>query len=143
AYFPPATLVNVTATSSSTSRLSAGSHPVTVIYGGDADFVGSTGSLSQTVNKADTTTTITSDTPDPSKVGQAYTVSFTVTVNPPGAGTPTGTVTVSDGTGGTCSASVAAGSCSLTSTTAGAKTLTAVYGGDGNFNGSTSAGELH
>ena len=139
----PVTLVNGTATSGSTSSLSVGSHPVTVIYGGDDEFVGSTGSLSQTVNKADTTTTITSDTPDPSKVGQAYTVSFTVTANPPGAGTPTGTVMMTDGTGGTCSASVATGSCTLTSMTAGAKTLTVVYAGDSNFNGSTSAGEPH
>ena len=139
----PVTLVNGTATSGSTSSLSVGSHPVTVIYGGDDEFVGSTGSLSQTANKADTTTTITGDTPDPSKVGQAYTVSFTVTANPPGAGTPTGTVMVTDGTGGTCSASVATGSCTLTSMTAGAKTLTAVYAGDSNFNGSTSAGEPH
>src|SRR5262249_5735836 len=108
-----------------------------------AELVGSTGGLSQTVNKADTTTTITSDPPDPSKVGQLYTVTFSVSVTPPGAGTPTGTVTVSDETGGTCSASVAVGSCSLTSTTAGSKTLTAAYAGDSNFNGSTSAGEPH
>jgi hypothetical protein len=38
---------------------------------------------------------------------------------------------------------VAAGSCQLTSTTPGAKTLTATYATDGNFAGSTSAGVSH
>jgi hypothetical protein len=116
---------------------SAGAKTITATYGGDANFNGSNGTKARTVNKADTTTTITSDTPDSSVVGQPYTVSWSVTVNAPGAGTPTGTVNVSDGNGGTCSAAVGAGSCSLTSTSAGAKTLTATYGGDSNFNGSS------
>ena len=50
-----------------------------------------------TVNKASTTTTIVSDLPDPTVVGQPYTVTYSVSVTAPGAGTPTGTVTVSDG----------------------------------------------
>ena len=85
-----------------------------------------------TVNAASTTTTITGDTPDPSTVNTAYTVAFTVTAAAPGTGTPTGNVTVSDGAA-TCTATVAVGTCSLTSTTTGAKTLTATYAGDGNF----------
>src|SRR2546428_4167350 len=83
--------------------------------------------------KDNTTTTITSDTPDPSVVGQPYTVTWTVTVAHPGSGTPTGTVSVNDGTGASCSAVVATGGCWLTSTTAGAKTVTAVYSGASNF----------
>ena len=96
-----------------------------------------------TVNKPGTTTTITADTPDPSVTGQAYTVTANVVPIPPGMGTPTGTITVSDGTGGTCVITLPAASCVLTSTTAGAKTLTATYSGDANFNGSTSAGVPH
>ncbi len=69
----------------------------------------------------------------------AVTVTFTVAVNSPGAGTPTGTVTVSDGVN-SCMASVAAGSCMITLTTSGTRTLTATYGSDTNFNGSASAG---
>jgi hypothetical protein len=138
----PVALVNGTATSGSTSTLSVNTHNVSAVYGGDDEFVGSTGLLTQTVNKADTTTTITGDTPDPSKVGEPYSVSFTVTAKAPGAGTPTGNVTVSDGAT-SCTATVAAGSCSLTSTTAGSKTLVATYAGDTNFNGSTSAGASH
>lgn len=84
-------------------------------------------------------TTITSDDPDPSVVGQAIVVSYTVTST---GGTPTGNVTVSDGVD-SCTATVAAGKCTLTPTTAGAKTLTATYAGDANFNVSSSAGAVH
>jgi uncharacterized repeat protein (TIGR01451 family) len=94
------------------------------------------------VNRVDTTTTISSDNPDPSVVGQAVTVHFNVTANPPGAGTPTGNVMVSDGTI-SCTGTVAEGQCSLTFTSAGARSLTATYEGDSNFNGSTSAAEPH
>jgi hypothetical protein len=75
-------------------------------------------------------------------VGQSVTVNYTVSVNSPGAGTPTGNVTVSDGTV-SCTGTVAAGTCSLTFTSPGARTLTATYAGDVNFSGSTSAGEPH
>ncbi len=125
-----------------TSSLSVSSHSITAEYGGDANFNGSTSALlNQVVNKANTTTTITSDSPDPSTVGGSYTVNWSVTVNAPGAGTPTGTVTVNDGNGNNCSASVGAGSCSLTSTSVGAKILTATYSGDSNFNGSFGTGQ--
>jgi hypothetical protein len=70
------------------------------------------------------------------------TINYSVTVNSPGAGTPTGTVTVSDGSQ-SCTGTVAAGTCSITFVTPGSKTLTATYAGDTNFNGSTSAGEPH
>src|SRR5262249_54086504 len=77
-----------------------------------------------------------------SGVGQPYAVNWSVTVNAPGAGTPTGTVLVSDGTD-SCTAAVAAGTCNLTSTTTGNKTITATYSGDANFNSSVSAGVPH
>ncbi len=81
----------------------------------------------------DTTTTITSHTPDPSVVGQALVVNFTVTSS---GGTPTGNVTVSDGAVN-CTGTVAAGTCTLTPTNMGAKTLTATYAGDAYFFGSS------
>ncbi|HSK64406.1 MAG TPA: Ig-like domain repeat protein, partial [Pyrinomonadaceae bacterium] len=92
-----------------------------------------------TVGKADTTTTITADNPDPSVVGQPVTVQWTVAVTPPGAlGAPlTGNVTVSDGTD-SCIADVSAGQCDITFTSAGAKSITATYAGDSNYNGSAS-----
>jgi fibronectin-binding autotransporter adhesin len=88
-----------------------------------------------TVNQGTTTTTITSDSPDPSGVGQVVAVNFTVVPNLPSTGTPTGNVviTVNDASGDTCTGTVAAGTCNLTLTTTGSKTLTATYAGDSNF----------
>ena len=124
---------NGTATATFTgTSLGAGSADATVDSG--------TATASLTINKANTTTTITSDNPDPSVVGQTITVAYTVA--PQFSGTPTGTVTVSDGVN-SCMATVAAGQCNLALTTAGARTLTATYAGDTNFNGSASAGASH
>jgi hypothetical protein len=50
-------------------------------------------------SKANTSALITSHTPNPSIVGLTVMVSFNVIASPPGIGTPTGLVTVSDGTG--------------------------------------------
>ena len=62
----------------------------------------------------------------------------------PGAGTPTGNVTVTvSGGAETCTGTVAAGTCSITLTALGARTLTATYAGDANFNTSASAGTAH
>ena len=122
---------------------SVGAKNLTATYAGDANFTGSTSSAAtHTVNKADTTTTITADTPDPSTVGQSVTVSFSVIANAPGAGSPTGNVTVSDGVD-SCTGTVAAGTCSFALTTAGVRTLTATYAGDVNFNSTVSAGVAH
>src|SRR3989441_1985980 len=49
---------------------------------------------------------------------------------------------VTDGAA-TCNGTVASGACTLTPTSSGSKTLTATYGGDANFAGSTSAGASH
>ncbi len=121
---------------------------ITATYPGDANFSTSTSTgVSHTVNKADTTTTITNAGAlgTATVVGQAYAVNYSVTVNSPGSGTPTGNVTVSDGSQ-TCIASVAAATCNLTSTTVGSpKTITTTYTpGDTNFNASpASAGVAH
>lgn len=114
----------------------AGAKTLTATYGGSAGFSTSSGIAAHQVNKANTTTTIVSDDPDPSAVGQPVLVTFSVAVQAPGTGTPTGTVTVSDGSGASCTATLPATSCTLTITTFGRKTLTATYTGDANFNGS-------
>ncbi len=76
------------------------------------------------------TTSIVSDLPDPSVVGQSYAVNVQVAAQ---STSPLGTVNVSDGSA-TCSITLAAanapnstGACNLTSTTAGSKTLSAMY----------------
>jgi hypothetical protein len=126
----------------STSALSISSHPITAEYSGDTNFNSSTSSiLNQTVNKADTTTTVSSSV-NPSVFGQS--VTFTATVSPvaPGAGTRTGTVTFKDGatvlgTGAVNAAGQA--TFSISSLPVNAHSITAEYGGDTNFNGSTSS----
>lgn len=124
-----------------TSSLLAGSHSIRAQYLGDGSHTPSQSSLvTQTVAKAATTTTITSDTPEPSSVLETVTVSFTVTS---GFGTPTGNVTVTANGGlESCTASVAAGSCDLVLALPGNRTLTATYEGDDAHAGS-SGSESH
>src|SRR2546426_285047 len=86
-----------------------------------------------------TTTTIISSA-NPSVFGQS--VMFTATVTPSGSGTPSGTVTFMDGatTLGTGALNGSAqATFTTTALTAGSHSITAVYGGDANFAGSTSS----
>jgi len=118
------------------SSLTAGNHSITASYVSNGGFAASTSTaLAQAVNKASTTTTISSITPNPVVLGKPVTVTFSVSAA--GAGAPMGIVTVSDGAGATCVATLAATSCSLTSITIGSHTLTATYSGDANFGGSS------
>ncbi len=111
-----------------------GTHTITATFTATDIHSGSTNTQTLTVSPADTTTVITSDLSAATKVGQAYAVQWSVSVNAPGAGTPTGNVTVSDGTN-SCYAAVAVGQCSITSTTPGfPKTIKATYAGDTDFN---------
>src|SRR5262249_18398257 len=88
-----ATLAGGTA-SISISTLSGGSHSITVEYSGSSNFNGSTSAaLIQTVNKADTTTSVTVS-PTTSAFGQTLTFNVTVSVTGVGAGTPNGSVEV-------------------------------------------------
>lgn len=88
------------------------------------------------INKADTTTFITVVSAESSVANEPVTVSWTVAAVAPGAGTPTGTVTVADGEGHTCAVAVSVGHCSVTPATAGSKTIRATYSGNTNFRGS-------
>ncbi len=94
-----------------------------------------------------TLTTITADTPDPSPVGQPYTVNVTVREAAGIAitGEPRGTVVVTDGAPApntaTCTISLSGtanetGSCQLTSTLAGTRDLTADFVGFAGWDGS-------
>ena len=138
--------------------------PVTIngdtVFEGDEQFTlsltavtnATPGSLSATATLTDddqqpTTTTITSDLPDPSVVGQPYPVAVEVRAQ---TLSPLGTVSISDGTGASCSAPLTAGtgalstmSCTLTSTSAGTKTLTATYAPANTAFGASSGTESH
>src|SRR5207244_12388623 len=94
---------------------------------------------SQLVNKATTTTSLTSYT-TLSRSGQSATFTATIAAVSPGAGTPTGTVNFLDGATvigtGTLSAGVATFSTGALSVAT--HSITAAYQGDGNFLTSTS-----
>src|SRR5207249_1208081 len=113
---PTATLAGPTAldgigqASFNTSALAVATHTLVACYGGSGSFNSSNGNVAQAMNKADTTTTITTDMSTATGVGQSYSVAFTVAATAPGAGTPTGNVTVSDGTD-SCTGTIATGSC--------------------------------
>jgi hypothetical protein len=125
-----------------TSALTVAAHSITGVYGGDGNFNTSTSTiLTQTVNKDPTTTALTSSA-NPSSFGQSGTFTATVTANAPGSGIPTGTVTFKDGatTVGTGTLDGSGVATFATSTlSVGSHSITAVYGGDGNFNTSTSS----
>jgi hypothetical protein len=125
-----------------TSVLSVGSHNITVSYGGDANFAASTSTiLTQVVDKASTITTLVG-APNPANVGQTVTLTATVTPVSPGAGSPTGTVTFSEGaaTLGTGTVSSEVATLNISNLSAGGHTIIASYGGDPNFVASASAG---
>ena len=129
------TLVNGTGSATLTGT-TAGVKTLTASYAGDANYNPAADTEQHTVAKATTSLVITSDTPDPTVVGEAYSVTVSVTGN---GGTPSGTVQITDGTGATNTITLSngAGTGTLTSATAGGKVLTAIYSGDANFSTAT------
>ncbi|MBM4791730.1 Ig-like domain repeat protein [Streptomyces sioyaensis] len=129
-------VATVTHTSASSSP-----YTLTATYSGDANYTASSGTDTQTVNKAATTTAVVSS-PDPTVVGQPTTITATVASVAPGAGTPTGTVTFSFGDGTpTTTATLSGGTATTTHTYTGTSgspyTLTATYNGDPNYTSSS------
>ncbi|MFZ1084338.1 MAG: kelch repeat-containing protein [Terracidiphilus sp.] len=121
-----------------TSTLPTGVDSIFAIYTGDAIHNGSfSNPISQTVGQASSTTTLTSS-PNPFFVNQGVTV--TVTVAGVLGGTPTGLVTLFNGTAvlGYGTLNNGAAVLLVTNLPQGTDTVTAVYGGDANFVGSTS-----
>ncbi|MFZ0744436.1 MAG: choice-of-anchor D domain-containing protein [Terracidiphilus sp.] len=117
-----------------------GTCTLTATWAADAKYMSPSPRTQRTsAVKVASTTTIASHTPNPSTLRQAVTVSFSAAGT--GAG-PTGSVTVTASTGESCTGTLSShsGSCSITFVTSGTRTLTARYGGDNNFNTSTSTG---
>ena len=123
-----------------TSTLAVAGHAIAAVYGGDVDFIASTSpTVTQTVNKATTTTGLVSSA-NPSSFGQ--TVTFTATeTSTTGAAIPSGeTITFKDGASviGTAALNGKGQALFTTSTLAlNGHSITAVYGGDGSFATST------
>ena len=143
----PVNLVNGSATSPSINSLGVGNHTVTAVYSGDPTFLTSTAAnLTQTVNQASTTASVSSSL-NPSAYTQSVTFTATISVVAPGGGTPTGTVTFQDGgvtlgTGMLDGTGHAAWTSAAASLALGAHSITASYGGDGNFNASPASAAL-
>jgi hypothetical protein len=100
------------------------------------------GRVTLTVTKAFSSVSITSQTPNPSLVSQAVTVSFQVRPTSGNTLTPSGTVTVRASTGESCTGLAPSGSCRLTFFTIGNRTITASYAGDTYFNSAGTSGGI-
>jgi hypothetical protein len=125
-----------------TSALGAGDHTVSAIFGGSTDFSGSQSpALTETVNRAAASLTLTSSG-NPSTFGQAVTLSITA-AGP--AGTPSGTVGLSDGSTPLGSVSLTAGTATLqlSGLTGGVHVITAAYTGDGVYGPAAATLEQH
>jgi hypothetical protein len=120
------------------STLLPGSHTLRADYGGSTTFVrGTSNTVTVTVAKADTAVALTSSG-SPSNLGQP--VAFTATVSGPATTTPTGTVQFTEGSsnlGPPQPVIAGAATLVLSTLTGGTHTITAVYSGDANHNGST------
>jgi ELWxxDGT repeat protein len=120
-----------------TTSFAVGHHTITAIYNGNANFSASQANDSrapQVVNQALSRTVLTSF-PDPSVFGQV--VSFTVLVSalPLGRGTPSGTVSFTDGATTIGSITLTSSRATFTSASLGRgnHAINASYGGDTNF----------
>ena len=118
------------------SYAQAGKYQVTLTV---TDNGGATGTKTKDVDAkapppARTSTSISSDNPDPSAFGAPVTVQFTVTSE---AGTPTGTVLVTEPQGGSCTGQAPSGSCTLTPGGSGKRDITATYQGTPGFSQSS------
>jgi hypothetical protein len=139
------TTAGVTTASFSVTLTSGGSHNLQAVYAGDANYSTSTSaSVSVTASKGATVTTLTA-TPATPMPGTPESFTATIAASNPVAGQAanfTGSVTFFDGTTQLGTATVGSGQATLsdvTLSTATTHTITAVYSGDDNWAGSTSA----
>ncbi len=120
------------------SSHSIGNHFITAVYSGDGNFTGSTSNaLSQVVNKATSITALLSSL---NALLQGKSVTFTATVSSL-AGTPTGKVEYLNGTSVLATVTLTSGPTKYTTSKlpAGSSSITAVYEGNSDNSGSTSA----
>ena len=121
-----------------TSALALGSHTLSAEYSGDSLFLGSAGQLTQQITAKQATTTSLSSSRNPAIWGSS--VTFTATVGSGEPGIPTGSVIFRDGTSdlGIAVLDISGKAALATSSLAqGSHSLSAEYGGDDLFSGST------
>ncbi len=121
-----------------TDKLPVGTDSITADYSGDVHFAASVSeTVKQVAGKAKTTATLISSV-NPSKPSQS--VTFTATIKGQFGGTPAGTVTFSQGKTVLKAVALSAGAAKFTTKTlaVGTDSITAVFGGDSQFDASTS-----
>jgi hypothetical protein len=134
------------------TTLTAGSHSITVQYAGDSqNAAATTPVLPQVVKQpsAATTTTLTSNiNPSPAGAPVVYTVTVNIVTANSGTGVINGTISIMQGVNTLGSGSInnatatgnsSTGTITLTNAPVGTDNLVAVYAGNGNYAGSTSA----
>ena len=123
------------------TTLPVGANSIAAFFVGSTNFSASDSSaapVTVTITAAGSTTTVTAA---PASAAYGSTVTVTSTVASATSGTPTGTVTIMDGGTAIGTATLSGNTATFTTTalSSGVHNLTSVYGGDTNFNGSTSA----
>lgn len=130
------------ATLTTQALTTTGTHTIVAAYGGDPNFFGSPSApFTVTVGSVALAATTTTLTPSASTLNVGANLTLNATVAPSsGSGAPTGTVTFMDGTSTLGSGTLSSGAAtySTASLAAGTHSLTAMYGGDTNFAGSSS-----
>jgi Ca2+-binding RTX toxin-like protein len=120
--------------------LGVGNHALAAVFGGSSDFAASASAVvTESVNPAATAIALNPSV-NPIVAGQPATLTATVAAVAPGAGTPTGTVAFMDGDVPVGTAALGVDGTAILATTfvgSGLHTVTAVYGGDRNFAGSS------
>ena len=139
------------ALSVSASKLAVGSNSITASYAGTTNFTGSVSAIVPVTVTAPLIATAASLAASPTSIAQSASAVVTVTVKAAsGTTSPTGTVTLTAGTitlgtatlagsGGTATASLTVKGTNLA---AGSNSISASYGGDSKFSGSTASGSV-
>ena len=139
-FYDGATIIGTGTLSSGTATftlnsLGAGTHSITASYGGDSNYLSAvSAAVSQVVTKFPVNITVTSSQ-NPSNYGQSVTFTFTAT-GVPGLAIPSGSIAFSDGSTPLASPTLNGSGVATYTTvmlTDGSHSLTAVYGGDANY----------
>jgi hypothetical protein len=139
-FYDGATIIGIGTLSSGTATftlnsLGAGTHSITASYCGDSNYLSAvSAAVSQVVTKSPVNITVTSSQ-NPSNYGQSVTFTFTVT-GVPGLAIPSGSIAFSDGSTPLASPTLNGSGVATYTTvmlTDGSHSLTAVYGGDANY----------
>ena len=125
-----------------TAVLPVGDNTITAAYGGDTDHAASSGTVGQTVGRADTTTALGASGSS-AVFGQSVTFTATMTAAAPGSGAPAGGTVdfrVDEASAGTGTVSGGSASWSTSGLPLGSHAVVAVFSGDTDYVGSTSLG---